>query len=100
MGAGAWPGSCASTGWLAKPARVAASRALKPLTDYMQRLFAREVLLDAQGRPLFAPRVLCVPGNHDHFFGPDIGLWQAFLQDHGVEVLMNRGRRLTFSGED
>ena len=56
----------------------------------------REILL--YRRPLEELRpthgVFAVPGNHDHFFGPDISLWQAFLQDRGVQVLINRGVRI------
>lgn len=41
--------------------------------------------------------MFAVPGNHDHFWGPDLGLWTAFLQDElAVEVLCNRGVRLPF----
>ena len=43
--------------------------------------------------------VYAVPGNHDHFFGRDITLWEMFLRDQGVHVLVNRGRRV-FSGGD
>jgi hypothetical protein len=42
--------------------------------------------------------MFAVPGNHDHFWGADIGLWTAFLQDQGVEVLTNRGRRVERDG--
>lgn len=56
----------------------------------------REILLFQKGLAALRPRygMFAVPGNHDHFFGPDIGLWRSFLQDHGVEVLMNRGCRI------
>lgn len=56
----------------------------------------REILLFKRPLQRLRPRygVFAVPGNHDHFFGPDIDLWRAFLQDHGVEVLMNRGCRI------
>ncbi|KQP12793.1 metallophosphoesterase [Pseudorhodoferax sp. Leaf267] len=47
-------------------------------------VFAREVLVDAQGRPLFAPRVLCVPGNHDHH------LWRA-AQDAQFQGALDAG---------
>ncbi|MBL8727977.1 MAG: metallophosphoesterase [Planctomycetes bacterium] len=47
-------------------------------------------------RPTFG--MFAVPGNHDHFWGPDLGLWTAFLQDQGVEVLTNRGRRIERDG--
>lgn len=42
--------------------------------------------------------VFAVPGNHDHFWGRDIGRWQAFLEDHGVQVLRNRGLRIEREG--
>lgn len=42
--------------------------------------------------------VFAVPGNHDHFFGADIGLWEAFLRDCGVQVLVNRGQRVERGG--
>lgn len=60
----------------------------------------RELLLFrrplAQLRPRFG--TFAVPGNHDHFWGPDIGLWSAFLQEHGVQVLLNRGVRIERDG--
>ncbi|MBX3464810.1 MAG: metallophosphoesterase [Planctomycetes bacterium] len=60
----------------------------------------RELLLFR--RPLQRLRpplgMFAVPGNHDHFWGSDIGLWTAFLQEQGVEVLTNRGRRVERSG--
>ncbi|PIE24609.1 MAG: phosphoesterase [Planctomycetota bacterium] len=40
-----------------------------------------------------------VPGNHDHFWGQDIGLWEAFLQEHGVRVLNNAGARIERDGD-
>ncbi len=46
---------------------------------------ARELLLDGAGRPLFAPRVLCVPGNHDHH------LWRA-AQDQQFQTELDAGR--------
>lgn len=60
----------------------------------------REILLFREPLAKLRPRhgIFAVPGNHDHFFGPDIGLWQSFLQDHGVEVLMNRGCRIEHGG--
>lgn len=38
--------------------------------------------------------IFAVPGNHDHFFGSDLGLWQSFLNDNGVKVLVNSGARV------
>lgn len=60
----------------------------------------REVLLFEPALRTLRPRlgVYAVPGNHDHFFGPDIGLWRAFLERHGVQVLENRGVRLEHGG--
>ncbi len=60
----------------------------------------REILLFRRPLACLRPRygMFAVPGNHDHFFGPDIGLWQSFLQDNGVEVLMNRGCRIEHGG--
>jgi uncharacterized protein len=47
-------------------------------------------------RPRFG--MFAVPGNHDHFWGPDIGLWTSFLQDQGVTVLLNQGQRIEHGG--
>lgn len=60
----------------------------------------REILLFEPALRMLRPRlgVYAVPGNHDHFFGPDIGLWRAFLERHGVQVLENRGVRLEHEG--
>jgi predicted MPP superfamily phosphohydrolase len=60
----------------------------------------REILLYKEPLALLRPRLgmYAVPGNHDHFFGPDIGLWTAFLEDQGVQVLQNRGLRLHTGG--
>lgn len=56
----------------------------------------REILLFRRALLELRPRygMYAVPGNHDHFFGPDISLWRAFLEEHGVTVLMNRGLRI------
>jgi predicted MPP superfamily phosphohydrolase len=60
----------------------------------------REILLFQKALPLLRPRygTFAVPGNHDHFFGPDIGLWTSFLERHGVQVLLNRGVRVEHGG--
>jgi predicted MPP superfamily phosphohydrolase len=42
--------------------------------------------------------VFAVPGNHEHFFGADLAPWEAFLRDHGVTVLKNRGCRIEHGG--
>ncbi|MBL8747890.1 MAG: metallophosphoesterase [Planctomycetes bacterium] len=56
----------------------------------------RELLLFRRPLERLRPRfgMFAVPGNHDHFWGPDIGLWSAFLQENGVQVLTNRGVRV------
>ena len=42
--------------------------------------------------------VFAVPGNHDYFWGKDIGLWEEFLSEYGVQVLNNRGVRIERDG--
>lgn len=56
----------------------------------------REILMFERPLTRLSPRygIFAVPGNHDHFFGPDIGLWRAFLERQGVQVLTNRGVRI------
>ena len=60
----------------------------------------REVMLFRQGLRELKPRygTFAVPGNHDHFYGRDISLWRAFLEDNGVTVLMNQGLRIHHEG--
>lgn len=60
----------------------------------------RELLLYRRPLQLLRPPlgVYAVPGNHDHFWGRDIGLWISFLREHGVGVLINEGRRLQWNG--
>jgi uncharacterized protein len=60
----------------------------------------REILLFKNALSELKPRygMFAVPGNHDHFSGPDVSLWQAFLEDNGVTVLMNRGVRVHHGG--
>jgi uncharacterized protein len=60
----------------------------------------REILLFRRPLRELRPRygVFAVPGNHDHFFGPDISLWRSFLEDQGVVVLCNEGRRIEHEG--
>jgi predicted MPP superfamily phosphohydrolase len=60
----------------------------------------REILLYRDALRLLRPElgVFAVPGNHDHFWGSDIGLWTAFLREHGVQVLLNRGVRIERNG--
>ena len=56
----------------------------------------RELLLFRRPLSVLRPPLgmFAVPGNHDHFWGPDVGLWTSFLRDNGVEVLLNRGHRI------
>ncbi len=60
----------------------------------------RELLLFRDALAELSPRygMFAVPGNHDHFWGPDIGLWTSFLQDNRVTVLLNRGQRIEHDG--
>jgi uncharacterized protein len=60
----------------------------------------RELLLFRKPLQRLRPRfgMFAVPGNHDHFWGPDIGLWTSFLQDQGVTVLLNQGQRIEHGG--
>jgi predicted MPP superfamily phosphohydrolase len=61
----------------------------------------REILLFREPLALLRPPLgmYAVPGNHDHFYGSDIGLWTAFLEEQGVRVLCNRGTRLERGGD-
>ncbi|MFQ5505009.1 MAG: metallophosphoesterase [Planctomycetota bacterium] len=61
----------------------------------------RELLMFRRPLTRLAPPlgIFAVPGNHDHFWGGDIGLWTGFLKDHGVEVLINRGKRVERGGD-
>ena len=45
------------------------------------RCFVEAVMLDETCKPVFAPRVLCVPGNHDHH------LWRMAQDQHFHEAL-------------
>ncbi|MGE3171661.1 MAG: metallophosphoesterase [Planctomycetota bacterium] len=57
------------------------------------------LLLRAALRELRPPLgMFAVPGNHDHFWGKELGLWTSFLRDHDVQVLCNRGVRLRWNG--
>lgn len=60
----------------------------------------RELLLFRRPLARLRPRLgmFAVPGNHDHFWGTDVGLWSAFLQENGVQVLLNRGQRIERDG--
>ncbi len=60
----------------------------------------RELLLFREPLRQLRPPLgmFAVPGNHDLFWGPDLGLWTSFLEDQGVTVLCNRGRRIERDG--
>lgn len=60
----------------------------------------REILMYRRPLQLLSPElgIVAVPGNHDQFWGRDLGLWEAFLREQGVRVLINDGLRLTFGG--
>lgn len=62
----------------------------------------RELLLFRRALGILAPPlgVYAVPGNHDLFWGRDIGLWSAFLEEHGVKVLRNSGLRIEHGGAE
>jgi len=42
--------------------------------------------------------IFAVPGNHDHEYTGHIDSWQKFLEDRGVAVLINRGKRVERNG--
>lgn len=57
---------------------------------------AEESLLVGKALPLLQPPlgVFAVPGNHEHRADPGLRLWRRCLEEHGVTVLLNEGRRL------
>jgi predicted MPP superfamily phosphohydrolase len=42
--------------------------------------------------------IFAVPGNHDHFWGKDLGQWTPVLEEIGVTILNNRGVRIERGG--
>jgi predicted MPP superfamily phosphohydrolase len=58
--------------------------------------------IEAWRRPLAGLRaphgVFAVPGNHERFRGIDVEVWRRRMGEFGVEVLMNRGVRLSRDG--
>ena len=60
-----------------------------------------EILLFEKALALIDPPlgVYAVPGNHDHFWGKDLGYWRDRLEEMGVHVLINEGRRLQHGGD-
>ncbi len=62
---------------------------------------AEQILLLGKGLSLLQPPlgVFAVPGNHEYEVEPGLGLWRSTLEEHGVEILLNRGLRLRRNGE-
>jgi predicted MPP superfamily phosphohydrolase len=60
----------------------------------------REVRLYERALARVAPPLgmFAVPGNHEYYRAGDRDPWEAWLSDHGVEVLLNRGRRVERAG--
>ena len=59
--------------------------------------FEHEARLLRKGLGLLAAPlgVFAVPGNHEYQASDELRLWRAALEQSGVEILCNRGRRLT-----
>jgi len=55
-----------------------------------------EALLLRKGLELLEPGlgIYAVPGNHEYHAAPEPTLWRAVLEQSGVEILTNRGRRI------
>jgi hypothetical protein len=55
-----------------------------------------EALHLRKGLGLLQPRLgmFAVPGNHEYHAAPEPALWRAVLEQSGVEILTNRGRRI------
>ncbi len=60
-----------------------------------------EVLLLGKALSLLQPPlgIFAVPGNHEYDAEPDLALWRSTLEKHGVEILINRGRRLVHNAD-
>lgn len=61
---------------------------------------ARELRLLEPALELLDPPlgVFAVPGNHDYFAPEEFGMWRAFLEERGIHVLVNEGRRIERGG--
>ena len=82
-------------------ARVAAEKPdVVCISGDLINTFEREILLLREPLALLDPPhgIFAVPGNHDHFYGRDIGLWESFLRDQGVTVQINAGQRIEHNG--
>lgn len=42
--------------------------------------------------------IFAVPGNHDRYADPGLSRWRPYLEERGVTVLVNEGRRLELDG--
>ena len=62
---------------------------------------AEEILLLGKALSLLRPPlgIFAVPGNHEYSAEAELRLWRSFLEEPGVELLMNRGLRLEHHGE-
>jgi len=87
--------------WLAVCARVAREAPdLVCLGGDLINLFEHETHLLRKGLALLEPPLgrFAVPGNHEYHAAEEPLLWRAVLEDCGVEVLWNRGRRIERAG--
>ena len=60
-----------------------------------------QVLLLGKALSLLQPPlgIFAVPGNHEYDVDSDLVLWRHTLEEHGVEILINQGRRLMHNDE-
>lgn len=87
--------------WLHVCERVAAERPdLVCLGGDLINIHEDETLELRKGLALLAPPLgtWAVHGNHEYHAGDDPRRWRALLEECGVEVVTNRGRRLTRGG--
>ena len=87
--------------WLRVCARVAAERPdLVCLGGDLVNAFEREVHLLRKGLGLLDAPLgrFAVPGNHEYQAAAHLGVFCAALQEAGVDVLLNRGRRIARGG--
>ncbi len=81
--------------------RVAAeSPDLVCLGGDLVNMWEHEILHLRKGLSLLQPPLgmFAVPGNHEYDAAKEPRMWRAMLEEQGVEVLVNRGRRLTRGG--
>jgi predicted MPP superfamily phosphohydrolase len=59
-----------------------------------------DVLLIGEAFACLEPRLgtFAVPGNHDLYADPGLSRWRPYLEERGVTVLVNEGRRLELDG--